>query len=196
MAVNPMPFLSPFLSLFLPLFGAAMLALLPSPAWADQTDARLDGLFELLATSSGRQAAQAAEAEIWRIWIESGREEIDALMAEGLAAMNDQRFEDAIDLFGQITQRAPEFAEGWNKRATAYYLNDNHVASVRDIQTTLALEPRHFGAISGMGLIFLHRGDEEGALAAFEAVLAIHPGAPGARQRVEKLRKRLRERGA
>ena len=190
MAVIPMRFLSPFL----PLFGAAMLALLPSPAWADQTDVRLDGLFELLATSSGRQAAQAAEAEIWRIWIESGREEIDALMAEGLAAMNDQRFEDAIDLFGQITQRAPGFAEGWNKRATAYYLNDEQVASVRDIQTTLALEPRHFGAISGMGLIFLRRGDEEGALAAFEAVLVIHPGAPGARQRVEELRKRLGER--
>ncbi len=192
MAMNRMP----FLSLFLPLFGAAMLALLPSPAWADQSDARLDGLFDLLATSSGRQAARTAEAEIWRIWIESGREEIDALMAEGLAAMNNQRFEDAIDLFGQITRRAPEFAEGWNKRATAYYLNDDHVASVRDIQTTLALEPRHFGAISGMGLIFLHRGDQEGALAAFEAVLAIHPGAPGARQRVEELRKRLGERGA
>ena len=192
MAVNRMP----FLSLFLPLFGAAMLALLPSPAWADQSDARLDGLFDLLATSSGGQAARTAEAEIWRIWIESGREEIDALMAEGLAAMNNQRFEDAIDLFGQITRRAPEFAEGWNKRATAYYLNDDHVASVRDIEITLALEPRHFGAISGMGLIFLRRGDQEGALAAFEAVLAIHPSAPGARQRVEELRKRLGERGA
>ncbi len=186
----------PFLSLFLSFFGAAILASLPSPAWADQTDARLDGLFEVLATTSDMEAARAAEAEIWRIWIVSGREEIDALMVEGVAAMRNQRFEDAIALFGQITERAPEFAEGWNKRATAYYLNDDHVASVRDIQRTLVLEPRHFGAISGMGLIFLSRGDEAGALAAFEAVLAIHPGAPGARQRVEELRKRLRERGA
>jgi tetratricopeptide (TPR) repeat protein len=182
--------------LFLSLFGAAILAPLPSLAWADQTDARLDALFEVLATTSGMPAAQAAEAEIWRIWIESGREEIDALMVEGVLAMSNQRFEDAIALFRQITERAPEFAEGWNKRATAYYLNDDHVASVRDIQTTLALEPRHFGAISGMGLIFLSRGDEAGALAAFEAVLVIHPGAPGARQRVEELRKRRRERGA
>jgi len=186
----------PFLSLFQSLFGAAFLAPLPSPAWADQTDARLDALFEVLETTSEMQAARAAEAEIWRIWIVSGREEIDALMVEGVAAMRNQRFEDAIALFGQITERAPEFAEGWNKRATAYYLNDDPVASVRDIQRTLALEPRHFGAISGMGLIFLSRGDEAGALAAFEAVLAIHPGAPGARQRVEELRKRLRERGA
>ncbi len=186
----------PFLSLFLSFFGAAILATLPSPAWADQTDARLDGLFEVLATTSDMEAARAAEAEIWRIWIESGSEEIDALMVEGMVAMSTQRLEDAIALFGQITERAPEFAEGWNKRATAYYLNDDHVASVRDIQRTLVLEPRHFGAISGMGLIFLGRGDEAGALAAFEAVLAIHPGAPGARQRVEVLRKRLRERGA
>ncbi len=186
----------PFLSLFLSFFGAAILASLPSPAWADQTDARLDGLFEVLATTSDMEAARAAEAEIWRIWIESGSEEIDALMVEGMVAMSTQRLEDAIALFGQITERAPEFAEGWNKRATAYYLNDDHVASVRDIQRTLVLEPRHFGAISGMGLIFLGRGDEAGALAAFEAVLAIHPGAPGARQRVEELRKRLRERGA
>ena len=186
----------PFLSLFLSLFGAAILAPLPSLAWADQSDARLEGLFQVLATASGMQATQAAVAEIWRIWLESGREEIDALMDGGIVAMNDQRFEDAIALFGQITERAPEFAEGWNKRATAYYLNDDHVASVRDIQTTLALEPRHFGAISGMGLIFLSRGDEAGALAAFEAVLVIHPGAPGARQRVEELRKRRRERGA
>ncbi len=186
----------PFLSLFLSFFGAAILATLPSPAWADQTDARLDGLFEVLATTSDMEAARAAEAEIWRIWIESGSEEIDALMVEGVVAMSNQRLEDAVALFGQITERAPEFAEGWNKRATAYYLNDDHVASVRDIQRTLVLEPRHFGAISGMGLIFLGRGDEAGALAAFEAVLAIHPGAPGARQRVEELRKRLRERGA
>ena len=67
---------------------------------------------------------------------------------------------------------------------------------MRDIQRTLALEPRHFGAISGLGLIFLSRGDEMGALAAFEAVLAIHPHAPGVRGRVEKLRERLSGRGA
>ena len=107
MAVNP----PPLLSHLLPLLGAAMLALLPWPARADQTDPGLDGLFDLLTTSSSRQAAGAAEAEIWRIWIESGREDIDALMAEGLAAMNNQQFEHAIDLFGQITRRAPAFAE-------------------------------------------------------------------------------------
>ncbi len=178
------------------LLGAAMLAALPSTLLADQTDARLDALFEALETTSDRQAARTAEGEIWRIWIESGRRDIDALMIEGIGAMNSQRFEDAIAIFGRITESAPEFAEGWNKRATAYYLNQDYAASVRDIQRTLELEPRHFGAISGMGLIFLSRGDEVGALAAFEAVLAIYPQAPGARQRVEELRRLLLERGA
>jgi tetratricopeptide (TPR) repeat protein len=178
------------------LIGAALLAALPGSGLSDQTDQRLEPLFEVLKAGNDRQAAQAAESEIWRIWIESGREDIDALMLEGVVAMNNQHLDDAIRIFGQITERAPTFAEGWNKRATAYFLNQDYVASVQDIRRTLALEPRHFGAISGMGLIFFCRGDEAGALAAFEAVLAIHPLAQGARQRVEELRQRLLERGA
>ncbi|GMQ76793.1 MAG: hypothetical protein BMS9Abin01_2088 [Gammaproteobacteria bacterium] len=182
--------------LLLSLLGAAVLAPLPPAAQADQTDGRLDALFEVLETTGDRQAARAAEAEIWRIWTESGRRDIDALMIEGVGAMSSRRIEDAIAIFGRITESAPEFAEGWNKRATAYYLNQDYADSVRDIQRTLELEPRHFGAISGMGLIFLSRGDEVGALAAFEAVLAIYPHAPGARERVEGLRRLLLERGA
>ena len=136
---------------FARMMAAAMLALAGAAASADQTDERLDALFELLRTTADADAAQAAEQQIWRIWIESGRNDIDALMVEGIVAMSSQRLEDAITIFSQITERAPEFAEGWNKRATAYYLNEDYVASVEDIRRTLALEPRHFGAISGMG---------------------------------------------
>jgi len=176
------------------LLAAALL--LSLTAAADQNDQRLAPLFETLKTTGDPATARAAEVEIWRIWIDSGDSDIDALMVEGVVAMNNARLADAITIFGEITERAPAFAEGWNKRATAYFLNENYAASVRDIQTTLALEPRHFGAISGMGLIFLTRGDETGALAAFEAVAAIHPNSPGARQRIEELRKRVLERGA
>lgn len=182
--------------LLLPLFGVVLLVSLESTGHADQSDRRLDALFETLKTTADRATAQTVQAEIWRVWINSGRREIDALMVEGVAAMSNQRLDDAITIFGEITERAPEFAEGWNKRATAYYLNQDYLSSVRDIQHTLALEPRHFGAISGMGLIFLARGDEAGALAAFEAVLAINPHSPGTRERVEELRKRVPGRGA
>ena len=177
-------------------FAALLLVVVASTAFPDQNDERLDALFEVLKTAGDSQAARAAEAEIWRIWIESGQEEIDALMVKGIAAMGNRQFDDAISIFGQITERAPRFSEGWNKRATAYYLNEDLVASVEDIRRTLALEPRHFGAISGMGLIFLSLGDQAGALNAFEAVLVIHPHSPGARERVEELNRLLRERGA
>jgi tetratricopeptide (TPR) repeat protein len=175
---------------------AALLALAATGVGADQSDARLDGLFGVLQTTADPRAAVAAEQAIWRIWLDSGRADIDALMDEGILAITDQRLDEAITIFSRITERAPGFAEGWNKRATAYYLNEDYAASVEDIRRTLVLEPRHFGAISGMGLIFLSRGDDAGALDAFEAVLAIHPHELGARAQVEALRERLGERGA
>ena len=173
--------------LVLAMAGALML----SSASADQTDPRLSELFEQLRNTGEPVVAREAELQIWRIWMSSGRDDIDGIMREGIEAMQSGRFDDAIGHFDQIVGMAPDFAEGWNKRATAYYLNDELRESVRDIQRTLELEPRHFGAISGMGLIFLKRGDPLGALDAFEAVLQIHPHSRGTRYRVELLRQEL-----
>ena len=169
---------------------------LAAPAGADQNDPRLPALFERIRSTGDPLEAHGAVAEIWRIWLESGRDDVDALMGEGLAAMQEGRFVEAIGHFGRIVEMAPEFAEGWNKRATAYYLNGDLGESVRDIRRTLALEPRHFGAIAGMGLIFLKGGDPLGALDAFEAVLEIHPHSRGARYRIERLRRVLQGQGA
>ena len=166
-----------------------------APSSADQDDGRLDALFEVLQSTSNPTQAHAAEVEIWQIWIESGHEEIDALMAEGVAAMRGGQLAESIELFGQVVARAPEFAEGWNKRATALFYQDELAASVHDIRRTLELEPRHFGAISGMGLIFLRRGDDAGALDAFEAALDVHPHARGAASRAEQLRQKLNGQG-
>ena len=173
----------------------AACALVPGPVAADQNDARLDELFALLQSTADPSEADVAERQIWQIWIESGREEIDGLMAEGIAAMRSGRLADSIEIFGQVVARAPDYAEGWNKRATAYFYHGELPESVHDIQRTLALEPRHFGAISGMGLIFLRRGDDAGALGAFEAALEVHPHARGARMQVDELRERLKGQG-
>ena len=170
-------------------------ALMVSSAGADQMDPRLPDLFEQLRNSGEPMVARNAEQQIWRIWMSSGSGDIDGIMREGIEAMQSGRFGDAIGHFDRIVKMAPEFAEGWNKRATAYYLTDDLSESVRDIQRTLELEPRHFGAISGMGLIFLKRGDPLGALDAFEAVLEIHPHSRGTRHRVELLRQELLGRG-
>ena len=172
---------------------ASMVAaiLLAAAVSADQRDPRLRALFGALSEAPDSGAALTIETEIWRIWLDGGDSELNELMAQGIEAMSAQRFRDAAGRFTELILAAPAFAEAWNKRATVYYLMNRFEDSVRDIERTLALEPRHFGAISGMGLIFLERGDEEGALDAFEKVLEIHPHARGAGFHVERLRERL-----
>ena len=164
----------------------------PMCAAADQQDPRLGELFVALAEAPDSRTALGIEADIWQLWLDGGDAALNELMVRGVEAMNERRFPDAAGRFTDLIHAAPAFAEAWNKRATVYYLMDRFEDSVRDIERTLALEPRHFGAISGMGLIFLRRGDEEGALGAFEKVLEIHPYARGARFYVERLRERLK----
>ena len=166
----------------------------PTTSPADQRDPRLGELFAALAEVSDLGEALAVEAAIWRLWLKAEDSTLDEIMARGVRAMNANRLNDAVDRFTELIRAAPDFAEAWNKRATVYYLMNRYEDSVRDIERTLALEPRHFGAISGMGLIFLEFGDEVGALDAFEKVLEIHPHARGARFHVERLRERLRGR--
>ena len=178
------------------LAGALLAAALavPSTSASDQTDPRLGELFVELAGERDPERILTAETAIWRIWLDGGEPSLNEGMARGILAMNTNRFDDAVERFTELIAAAPNFAEAWNKRATAYYLMERYEDSVRDIERTLALEPRHFGAISGMGLIFLQLGDEVGALDAFEKVLEIHPHARGARFYVERLRERLRGR--
>ncbi len=171
--------------------GLAFL-LLPAPAAADQTDSRLPPLFEILRHASTPDRIGYAERFIWAIWHESGREDVDRLMETGIDEMGGGRLRESIATFGRIVDLAPEFAEGWNKRATAYYLAGELDASIRDVERTLALEPRHFGALSGLGLINLAKGDELGALRAFEATLQVHPRALAARYHVVRLRAKLK----
>ena len=173
------------------LAGVVAATLLAAAVSADQQDPRLGDLFVALSEAPDSGAALAIETEIWRIWLDGGDSELNELMVQGIEAMSARRFRDAAGRFTELILAAPAFAEAWNKRATVYYLMNRFEDSVRDIERTLALEPRHFGAISGMGLIFLERGDEEGALDAFEKVLEIHPHARGAGFQIERLRERL-----
>ena len=166
----------------------------PMAVAADQRDPRLEELFVALAESPDPETALGIEGAIWQIWLDGGDSALNELMGQGIAAMGASRFRDAAGRFTDLILAAPAFAEAWNKRATVYYLMDRLEDSVRDIERTLALEPRHFGAISGMGLIFLRRGDEEGALDAFEKVLEINPHARGAQFHIQRLHERLKGR--
>ena len=165
--------------------------LLPGPAIADQNDRRLDGLFERLHAAPGAGDAKAIEQQIWQIWLESDDATVDRLMQQGIAAMHLRQLDLALDRFDRMVERAPAFAEGWNKRATVYYLMGDFEASVVDIERTLGLEPRHFGALSGLGLIYDAIDQPRAALRSFEAALRLNPHLESIRGRVEELRRVL-----
>jgi len=164
------------------------LALSAAPLRADQSDPRLDALFAELKGAENAGVAEQVEREIWHIWIESNDGAVTLLMRDGIAAMSRQDYRGAIGKFDQVVAIAPDFAEGWNKRATVRYLVGDYEGSLADIDETLALEPRHFGALSGRGLVYIELDEPERALAAFEAALAIHPRLPGANHNAMLLR--------
>lgn len=161
------------------------------PDAASQNDPRLGPLFDELKEAASSGEAYTIEQRIWRIWTNSGDMNVDTLMAKGIVAMARENFDEARNAFDEIVRRAPEFAEGWNKRATLNYLTGDFKASVADVEQTLMLEPRHFGALSGLGLISLAIGEDERALEAFEAVLAIHPRMSVADSHIRSLREKL-----
>jgi len=161
---------------------------------ATQDDPRLDALFERLQTTKDSNDAAAAERQIWSIWMEAESEDLNILMNQGAVAMSSQNFDLALESFNALITLAPEMAEAWNKRATLYFMMQNFEASVADVQKTLSLEPRHFGAIVGMGLIYERLGDQKAALRAFEQGLKINPHMEHIREKTEKLGQELQDR--
>lgn len=164
--------------------------LLAGPAGAGQKDPRLDGLFDKLRTTTDEAEAKVVELAIWQIWTESGDPATDSLMQLGLAAMQTRELPGALSLFDAVTARSPDFAEGWNKRATVLYMMGAPERAIEDVARVLTLEPRHFGALSGLGLIDLELKREDSAIAAFEQALKLNPHMPDARAHLEELIKK------
>jgi tetratricopeptide (TPR) repeat protein len=160
-----------------------------SPAAADQNDPRLDGLFIMLKETSDPYNAIGVENAIWIIWHETDNQGAAELLADGTAAMHSGSYDRALELFDNLIAEAPDFAEGWNKRATVQYLRGDYEASLADIDETLKREPRHFGALSGRGLVYTEMGQPAEAVSAFEEALEIHPSLRGARANLEALRR-------
>ncbi|MFO1056015.1 MAG: tetratricopeptide repeat protein [Dongiaceae bacterium] len=172
----------------------AALALVATPTLADQTDPKLDGLFADLRTATDGEVARGLETQIWMIWMRSGDEEVNRLLEAGTLAMQASQYDAALAAFNRVVEKAPGFAEGWNKRATVFYLMGNYPASLADIARTLKLEPRHFGALSGLGLVEVELDKPEQALDAFEKALAIDPHLDEARSNAEQLRQQIQQR--
>jgi tetratricopeptide (TPR) repeat protein len=162
-----------------------------SPASADQRDPRLAYLFDQLRLAPDPQVANVVAHNIWSIWGQADDGAVQLLLQDGMSAMARRDLRGALAKFNQIIAIAPAFAEGWNKRATVHYLLGSYKESLADIERTLALEPRHFGALSGRGLVYMELEDEDLALESFEQALEVYPLLPGAARNAEILRGRL-----
>jgi len=165
-----------------------------TPAVADQNDPRLDTLFDLLRESEEPLEIQATERLIWSIWMQHRNAEYSRMMQAGSVAMASGQYDQAIGIFSSLIQKEPDFAEAWNKRATVYFLIGDLTLSAKDVDRTLELEPRHFGALSGLGQIQLLRGNGDAALEAFEAARAVHPQLPGIEALIRRLEDEVRGR--
>lgn len=173
--------------------AAVLMLLAPAPNLADQTDARLDALFETLKSSADSSELGEVEAAIWEIWYDSGDPDIDALMTEAGALASAGNLAAAEKIYSRIIELAPNFSEGWNRRATIRFYQEDYEGSLADIEQTLKLEPRHFGAMWGLGMILGLQQDYQRAILAFEKLLEIKPNSTDARPRIELLREAMTE---
>lgn len=136
----------------------------------------------------------AAEEALWSIWHRSGNEEVDALLTKGILQMQQRAFEAAIETFSTVIVKAPDFAEGYNKRATTYYLMGEFEKSIRDCEKTLELNPVHFGALSGEGLNYLGLGEPRKALEYFERAVQVNPNLEQTKRYIAAIKELLRKR--
>jgi len=168
------------------------IALASSLLHADQTDDRLIDLFAVLQETENVRTIAVTESQIWEIWLQHANADVQQLIRVGTQRMNAQRYAEAMVVFNRLTESFPDYAEGWNKRATLHYVLGNLDASVSDIEKTLELEPRHFGALSGLGMVFIQRKELSKAKRAFENLIEVHPNSPNAKQNLELVEEQLR----
>ena len=186
--ISPKPIASKII-IFL---ATAVLLLAYAPANADQTDPKLDKLFAALQTSLSNANAASLEREIWAIWTRYPDDQaINRQMDRAIKMMNAGRLDDAEAMFSAIISRKPAFAEAWNKRATVRFFRGDDAGSANDILQVIKLEPRHFGALSGLGMIKVRDGDLQGALQAYRAAQRINPFLPNIEVIIDKLGQRL-----
>jgi tetratricopeptide (TPR) repeat protein len=172
--------------------GPAMSQSGEAQAGPKQIDAAgLDNLFGELRHQTGQADANRVARLIWENWGESGSATVNLLMQWAAEAMRDNKFAAAEDLLTQVVVLAPEFAEGWNRRATLYFMKTDYGRSISDIERTLQLEPRHFGALSGLGIILQRSGLDKKALDTWYRVLEIYPANEAAQKAVTELEEKL-----
>jgi len=159
---------------------------LPRAQRGDRTQ-NLDRLFEALKVAPDEESAKYVEGRIWAIWLASTSDTANLLMSRVKVAVDAEDYDLALKLLNTIIEIKPDFVEAWNRRATVYYAMKDFGRALADIREVLAREPRHFGALSGLGIILEEIGDDKHALEVFRRALAIHPHLERIPELVKKL---------
>ena len=151
----------------------------------------VDGLFDQLKRARDRKRAERISQRIWLHWQTSDSRSIDLLTNWARSATGKKDFAAALDLLDQVVVLRPDYAEGWNQRATLHYIMQNYSKSIADIERTLVLEPRHYGALAGLATIQQNIGDKKSALSTWHKVLSIYPAMKNGQDSVIKLEEAL-----
>ena len=155
----------------------------------------LDNLFKSLKETESLQSAQSIERAIQSIWMRGDSDTANLMVSWGMRAMRADDPERAVRFFSSAIEQEPEFTEAWNKRATAYFVMKDFQSSLEDIRVVLAMEPRHYGALAGLGIIMRQTGRDAEALQAFRAALAVHPHLEMPSRAVKELAPKVEGRG-
>jgi tetratricopeptide (TPR) repeat protein len=167
--------------------GPAARNVAPPQATSSSRAERLDKLFADLKRERNEKAAERIANQIYMVWNDSGSASVDLMMQWAQKAIQEQKFDVAMDFLDEVVTLQPDFVEGWNRRATVNYLMKNYAKSMADIDKVLELEPRHFGALSGLAQIMADTGRKEQALKAWQRVLDLYPMLRNAQQQVSTL---------
>jgi len=163
---------------------------LPRPQRGDRTR-NLDFLFGALKAAPDADSAKQVENRIWALWLASGSDTANLLMTRAKSAIDANDLDLAIELLDAIVKIKPDYIEAWNRRATIRYMRKEFGQSMEDIRQVLKLEPRHFGAMSGLGMILQEFGDEKRALDVFRRALEVNPHLPKIDEMVKSLREKV-----
>jgi tetratricopeptide (TPR) repeat protein len=161
---------------------------LPRPQHGDPK-LNLDKLFEALKVAPTDESAKYVENRIWALWLAAGGDTGNLLMSRVKTAMDGKDLDLALKLLNAVVDFRPDYVEAWNRRATVHYMKKDFGSALADIREVLVREPRHFGALSGLGMILQEVGDEKHALEAFRRAVAVHPHL----ERIPDLVKKLTE---
>jgi tetratricopeptide (TPR) repeat protein len=151
----------------------------------------IDFLFGALKVAPDDASAKAIEDRIWAVWTGAGTETTNLLMSRAKKAIDDNDYDLALRVLNAIIEIKPDFTEAWNRRATVYFMKRDYTDSLADISKVLAREPRHFGALSGLGLIMQEIGDDKHALEAYRKALDVHPHLKGISDKVKSLKEKV-----